>query len=227
MKELPPEELLAMSVTQILKGADAGMTLVDVAVALGNRIRQKNKLKRDPVAAAHCGWFVMISYLELNLVGYYLKHTKKKGRKSKHRSYHLSLKNWPDFAELWEKSDGPEFDMFPRNRPMAPWEAGVHELGYAAVRKSDPAILESINPEDDEVFLNTLNKLGATPFRINRPVLEVFTELKDDPTGPFRHHREKDPAKITSLKIEADMIHSLAKKFKEGEHYHLWSADFR
>jgi len=227
MRDLDPNDLISMSVTQVLKGAESGMTLVDVAASLGNRIRQKFGEERDSVAATHAGWFVMISYLELGLISYYLKHTNKKGKRKKHRSYHLSLKDWEGFAELWESPENPSLDLFPRTEPLSDWDSGIHELSYPAVRKSSPEVLNSLNPEEDDQFFEELNRLGRVGWRINKNVLSVFERLKEDPEGPFRVHRETDPAKITSLRIEMDTIFSLANKFKDDTHYHLWSADFR
>jgi hypothetical protein len=232
LQKLPPEELLEMSINQILKGAESKLSLVDVSVSLGHRIRQRLKLKRDTVAACHAGWFVIVAYLELDLITYYLKKTKKKGRTSKYRAYHISLKNPEAIREIWEELSKTYADVefFPLDHPPEPWVEGIHALGYPMIRKADSYILADLNPEKDQFIMDTLNKLGNVPWSVNNEVLEVYNyyiKLNNPKPSPFRFHRETAEDKVRSLKIESETILMMANKFKNRPHYHLWSCDFR
>ena len=229
LRDMDPGELVAMSVGQVLKGAESKVTMVDLAVSLGQRIRQKLKLNRNSVAACHMGWFVLIAYFEHKLIGYYLKKKKKKGRTSKCQSYHISLLDSGRLKQLWETlHDRQEYvELFPMKSPPLPWTCGHHEMGFPMIRKGDSYVLSQINEEEDAFLLRVLNKLGAVGWRINNRVLDVYNHYLNNPPGPFRMHREEDPLKIQSLKIEAETIGMIANKMQHCVHYHLWSMDFR
>lgn len=229
LKDLDPKELVSMSIAQVMKGAESKVTLVDLVVSLGHRVRQKLNLQRDTVAACHAGWFVFISYLENKICTFYLKKKRKKGKTSKYQSYHVSLQNKELMKELWEEIyDSSEYvELFPLKTPPDDWESGMHKLGYPMIRKGDSFLLSQINKEDDEFILGVLNKLGKIAWTVNTEVLDVYDHYLTDPSGPFRMHRESDPAKIQSLKIEAETISMIANKFRGEPYYHLWSCDFR
>jgi DNA-directed RNA polymerase len=229
MKDLDPKELLSMSIAQVFKGAESKVTLVDLVVSLGHRIRQKLNLPRDTVAACHAGWFVFVSYLENKICTFYLKKKRKKGKTSKYQSYHISLQNKEAMRELWEEvfESSQYIELFPLKSPPADWGSGMHALGYPMIRKGDSFLLSQISKDEDDFILNVLNKLGKTAWSVNEDVLAVYNHYLKDPSGPFRMYREKDEAKIQSLRIEAETIGMIANKFVGTPYYHLWSFDFR
>lgn len=229
MKDFDEEELVRLSVGQVLKAAEGQSTMVDLAVSLGHRIRQKLGEKRNTVAACHAGFFVVISYLELGLIEYYLSKPKKKGKRAKYQAYHVRVKDAEKLRALWSQltEDGGHVEVFPYTEKPAPWVSGLHATGFPLIRKGDSYILSKINPEEDAFILETLNRLGSTGWRINASVFDTFKRLKEDTTGPFRYHRETDEAKRQSLKIEMDFIEMVAERVRDTVHYNLWSYDFR
>ena len=68
LKEQDSKKLIIYSFGHIIKGIERKATLVDLAVTLGRRIRQKLRVKRNTIAACHVGWFILISFIETKLV---------------------------------------------------------------------------------------------------------------------------------------------------------------
>jgi len=219
-----------MSFAHVVKGVERKASLVDLATTIGRRVRQKLRLSRNSIAACQVGWFILISFFEVGLIEYTLAKSNKKGKPSKHRSYNVSVKNKKVLFDLWEEiNTTEEIDLFPSNEPTAPWVGPIHPLGYSIVKKSSPEITGKFNKEEHQMLFDVLNKLGSTPWMINKPILSVIEFYMDaaEEGNPLKYKQEKDTEKKESLFIELSSIQRLAKKNVDKLFYHLYNFDFR
>ena len=232
LKDEDPQKLIIYSFGHILKGIERQATLVDIAVTLGRRIRQKYKVKRDTIGACHVGWFIIISFIEVGLLSVILKHTKtKKGKGSKYPSYIVAVKNKKELFALWDEisKTEEEIDLFPSKQKLSPWVSGLHETGIPIVKKSSNELLSKFNKEEHQYLFDVLNKLSSTPWLINLPVLNVLEFFMENETEktPLKFKTEKDIERRESLFIETSSIIKLAKRHQHAVFYHLYNFDFR
>jgi DNA-directed RNA polymerase len=232
LKEEDPKKIIIYSFGHILKGIERQATLVDIAVTLGRRIRQKYKKKRDTIGACHVGWFILISFIEVGLLSILLKHTKvKKGKLSKYPSYIVVVKNKKELFSLWDEISATEeeIDLFPTKQKPAPWASGIHETGIPIIKKSSNEIISKFSKEQHQYLFDVLNKLGSTPWLINTPVLEVLSFFMENDTEktPLKFKTEKNHERRESLLIETSSIIKLARRHQDDVFYHLYNYDFR
>ena len=68
LKDEDARRIILFSFGHIIKGVERKATLVDLAVTLGRRVRQKLRLSRNSTAACHVGFFVLVSFFEVGLL---------------------------------------------------------------------------------------------------------------------------------------------------------------
>jgi DNA-directed RNA polymerase len=227
--QIEAKEIIEFSYPHILKGLERKATLVEVASNIGRRLRQKLRQKQNSVLDVQGGWFVIISYIELNILGYRKKHTYRNGKKDKHRSYFLHAKDWNAIKQLMELVDTEKCDMFPVNTPPPSWTGDAyHEsTGISIIKKGYENALKYFESHDMSYLINTLNKLNNTGWRINNSVFNVYKQCMHTEVNPFKFTKEIDPIKRASLIIEAEAIQRLAEKHLDKTFYHLYNLDFR
>ena len=229
LSEMNAREIIEFSYSHVLKGLERKGTLVDVASSIGRRLRQKLREKPNSILDVQGGWFVLISYIELGIIGYRKKHTYRNGKKDKHRSYFLYAKDWNSIKELMDLVDTEKCDMFPVNTPPKPWkqEAYHSETGISVIKKGHQSALKYYEQNDMTYIINTLNKLNQTAWRINDFTFDVYKQCMHSEKNPFKFTKEIDPIKRASLIIEAEAIQRLAEKNLGKPFYHLYNLDFR
>jgi DNA-directed RNA polymerase len=229
LKDLEPTDIIEFSYSHVLKGLERHASLVEVSTSIGRRLRQKLKLPQDSILDAQGGWFVLITYIELNILGYKKKHMYKNGKKDKHRSYNIFVKDWKSIKDLIDLVDSEKCDMFPVNEPPTPWtgEAYHKATGISVIKKGHESALKYFEKNDMTYLTDVLNKLNNTAWRINEQVFSVYQECMFMEKNPFKFTREIDPVKRASLIIEVEAIQRLAEKNLGKPFYHLYNLDFR
>jgi len=229
LTNMSARDIIEFSYIHVLKGLERNGTLVDVASSIGRRLRQKLRQKQNSILDVQGGWFVLISYIELGILGYRKKHTYRNGKKDKHRSYFLYAKDWKAIKELMDLVDTEKVDMFPVSAPPEDWQGEAYHIdtGISVIKKGYEAALKYFQENDMSYIVNTLNKLSHTAWRINEPVFEVYKQCMTSEQNPFKFTKEIDPIKRASLIIEAEAIQRLAEKHIGRPFYHLYNLDFR
>lgn len=229
LDKMEARDIIEFSYAHILKGLERKSTLVEVASSIGRRLRQKLRQKQNSVLDIQGGWFVMISYIELGILGYRKKHTYRNGKKDKHRSYFIYAKDWKAIKELMDLVDTEKCDMFPVNTPATPWDGSAYHptTGISVIKKGYEDALKYFENNDMSYIVDTLNKLNNTAWEINPKVFEVYKQCMHSEQNPFKFTKEIDPIKQASLIIEAEAIQRLAEKHIGQPFYHLYNLDFR
>ncbi len=229
LAHMSAREIIEFSYAHVLKGLERKSTLVEVASSIGRRLRQKLRQKQNSVLDIQGGWFVLISYIELGILGYRKKHTYRNGKKDKHRSYFIYAKDWKAIKELMDLIDTEKCDMFPVSTPAIPWDGSAYHptTGISVIKKGYEDALKYFEQNDMSYIVDTLNKLNNTAWDINPRVFEVYKECMHHEKNPFKFTKEIDPIKRASLIIEAEAIQRLAEKHIGLPFYHLYNLDFR
>lgn len=229
LNKMSAKDIIEFSYTHILKGLERNSSLVEVASSIGRRLRQKLRQKQNSVLDVQGGWFVIISYIELGILGYRKKHSYRNGKKDKHRSYFIYAKDWKSIKELMDQVNIEKCDMFPVNTPVNSWDGTAYhpDSGIGVIKKGYDGALKHFESNDMSYILDTLNKLNNTGWRINLPVFNVYKECMHSEDNPFKFTKEIDPVKRASLIIEAEAIQRLAEKHINKAFYHLYNLDFR
>jgi len=230
LKDDEPSELISNSYIHILNGLEKKSGLVEVAASIGRKIRQKKRLGLDSIADVQVGWFICISYIECGILNYRLKHTYKKGKKSKHQSYHFSIKDWDAIKTLWTLIDKTKIDLYPLKSRGDHWDGPIHSTGLPLIKKSFSGNFKTINTTDQAPIFNALNALQNVGWLINKDVFIVYQQALKSNIGditPFKLHKEIDEQKKKSLLIEAEAIEQAALSNLNNAFYHLYNCDFR
>ena len=226
LKDSSAEDLISNAYPFILSGLEKNSTLVEIAGSIGRRIRQKLAMYDDSIQDVHCGWFVLVSFLECGILKYGLKHVK---RGKKYQSYYLYVENWKAIKELWSTIDRTKVDLWPQKEPPDPWVSSIHSTGTPIVKKATIQNLRKIQRSKQRKVFQCLNKLQSQAWRVNRKSFAVFQEilsLEDPQHSPLKYHRETGQAK-KSLLIEAEAIERMALSNLNDPFYHLYNLDFR
>lgn len=231
LKQYDARDLILNSFAIVLKSIERKATLVDMAVSIGRRVMQRLRVPRNSIKACHTGWFILVSYIEVGLIEHRLQHGKtKKGRASKYLTYQVLVKDKKALMELWDQIvEQEQLDLFPSDRPPAPWVSGTHETGIGIIKKARPGVIKNLTPQNQPIVFNVLNKLGQTAWMVNRPVFEVlehYLDLEDGP-NPLKYKEEKNDQRRESLYIETSSVYRIAKKHLDTNFYHLYNNDFR
>lgn len=62
LKNEDSKRIILYSFAHIIKGLERKATLVDLAVTVGRRVRQRLKQQRSSIAACQVGWFILVSF---------------------------------------------------------------------------------------------------------------------------------------------------------------------
>jgi DNA-directed RNA polymerase len=229
LKEVDPTTLVDVSYPHILRGLERQATLVDIVATIGRRVRQMLNLPNDTVSDAQVGWFICIAYIECNILTFRLKYTYKNGKKSKYKAYFLQVKDWKAIEQLWSLIDQSKVDIFPLREQTKPWTSAFNVNGSPIIKKGHPSALSKFRNSDKQALFDTLNKLQAIGWRINKDVFTVYQHFLHNPchNSPFKLHTEIDEEKKQSLLIEAQGIERLALNHLDNAFYHVYNFDFR
>lgn len=229
LQEMNSRDIIEFSYAYVLKGLERKATLVEIASSIGRRLRQKLKLKQNSILEVQGGWFVLVSYIDLKILGYRKKHSYKNGKKDKHQSYFLYAKDWKVLKEIMSLVDPEKSDLFPANTPVDDWGKNpTHsQTGISIIKKAHSSAISYMAKGDSSYLTSVLNKLNNIGWRINKDVFEVYKKCIEDTNSPFKYHKEIDPIKKASLLIELEAIKAIAEKNIDKTFYHLYNLDFR
>jgi len=229
LESMEAREIIEFSYSHVLKGLERRSTLVEVSSSIGRRLRQKLRQKQNSVLDVQGGWFVLISYIELGILGYRKKHSYKNGKKDKHQSYFLYAKNWLAIKEMMSLIDHEKADLFPVNTPAKDWAEDVfqEDTGMSIIKKGHESALKHVRLSDFSYLKETLNKLNNTGWVINKDVFKVYKATLNSKKTPFKFSKEIDPVKKSSLIIEVEAIQRIAETHLNKTFYHLYNLDFR
>jgi len=214
----------------ILTAVERKSTLVQLLTSVGGCINRRYRLRADEVEQVHLAWFLLISYFELGLLGYYSKHLKVKGKRSKYPTYQIKVLNLEALKGIVELVDEEVVDLFPLAEPPEDWSQNSffhQQLGYPLIKHAHEKAVARFKEEDLSYLTETLNKLQRTPWRINTPVYETFVNCLNSEKTPFKFSKEVDMEKRASLVIEVEAVKTLAEKNLNKAFYHLYNVDFR
>ena len=226
-----PTYLIELTYGNVLQAIERQSSLSAIVKGMGSVIMRREKLPDDPIQACHIGWCVLISYFETNILSYKGEHRKNnKGKRDKHPTYYIQVRNMDAIKELMALVDKDNVDLFPLAQAPAPWDYNkfLHkETGVKLIKHAHEDAIRQVKHNDMTYLIDTLNKLGSTPWRINPFVFDVFKKTRNLKKTPFKYSKEVDREKKASLLVEVNAIEALAERNKDNAFYHLYNVDFR
>jgi DNA-directed RNA polymerase len=226
-----PEEILTHTYGQVLVNIERQAKLVQLVSSLGQSLNRKYKFKLDEVGEMHVGWFVVVAYFDLGILGTKATRVKEKGRWSKHSVHHPIVKDTEALQSLIDLVDEERVELFPTVQKPALWEPNkfIHATGYPLIKHAHEDARAAVKVNDMSYLLDSLNKLSSTGWRINGFVFDVFKKAKfhKGEKTPFKAMKEVDPIKRASLEVEMRAIERLAERNIDNAFYHLYNCDFR
>ena len=235
LKEMDSMMLIESALIPIMEGCAQYKNLASVCIKIGTQAMRIAGVKFETRKALYCGWFILLSYINLKLVKYELSKSRNKRNKYQ-EGFRLRLVEeqtmYDMFEELTERPDEEErlLSMAPNNRPEN-WETSTSKTGLSIVKKSSD---EEFDKSQNKILYRVLNKLNNTGWRVNREVYEIYKYYLDNDTekSPFKHKMmnpisKKEHQAQQSHKITADMVYAMATRSIGKPFYHLYSLDFR
>ena len=229
--ELCPTWLIELTYGHVLTAIERRSTISAVIKGVGSAIMRREKLPEDAIQACHIGWFVLISYFETSILSYKGEQRKdKNGRRDKHVTYYLQVRDTDAIQELMLLVNKDSVDLFPCQTAPSCWEHQkfVHkETGIGLIKHAHENAIKLVKTNDTSYLVDTLNKLNATGWRINKFVFDVFKKTRYMEKTPFKFSKEVDREKRASLMVEINAIEALAERNLTNAFYHLYNIDFR
>ena len=226
-----PTYLVELTYGHVLQAIERQSALSAIVKGIGSTIMRREKLEDDAVQACHIGWFVLVAYLETNILSYKGEHRKNsKGKRDKHPTYYIQVRNMDAIKELMELVSKDSVDLFPMIQAPQPWEYNkfLHkETGVKLIKHAHEEAIKQVKHNDTSYLVDTLNKLGRTGWRINPFVFDVFKKTRNLKKTPFKYSKEVDREKKASLLVEINAIEALAERNLNNAFYHLYNVDFR
>jgi DNA-directed RNA polymerase len=229
--ETCPTYLVELTYGHVLQAIERQSTLSALVKGMGSAIMRREKLADDPILACHIGWCVLVAYFETNILSYKGLHRKNnKGKRDKHPTYYIQVRNMDAIKELMELVDKESVDLFPMVQAPQPWDYNkfIHkETGVKLIKHAHEDAIRQVKHNDMTYLIDTLNKLGSTGWRINSFVFDVFKKTRNLEKTPFSYSKEVDREKKASLLVEINAIEALAERNLNNAFYHLYNVDFR
>jgi hypothetical protein len=121
--ETCPTYLVELTYGHVLQAIERQSTLSALVKGMGSAIMRREKLADDPILACHIGWCVLVAYFETNILSYKGLHRKNnKGKRDKHPTYYIQVRNMDAIKELMELVDKESVDLFPMVQAPQPWD---------------------------------------------------------------------------------------------------------
>lgn len=235
LKGTDPAHLMELGYVSLLAGIQKKGTLVEVCSSIGRQVMAMKKMPLESVVEVHTGWFILISFLELDIIHFYTKKSYHNNRASQYPTYHISVKDWAAIGQLMTMINKERVGaILPSTKVPDPWTSVYHSSGATIVKKIHSSIRGQLSPEKQPILFNNLNKLQATGWRINPETFSVYEQCLKQASGkkppvdsPFKFSSEEDPNRRESLFREAETISNIAKLFLHEPFYHMYNYDFR
>jgi DNA-directed RNA polymerase len=210
--------------TRVKKGSHKStIFLTEVICAIGHNIRNKNKLKRDSAIAAKTGAFLLYTFEEFQILQILLGQ----GAKG-HATYIVQVLDDDAICNLWDQLEAGNIEKLPAEIPYSNWKSTKHETGAILVKTGNREVLEIINPENNPLVFQAINRAQSIGWRINGFIYDLHLWALRNKTDAFSDIWELHNPEARATKIrEAKAIGSIAKRFLGKTFYHLYYYDFR
>ena len=242
LKEADLREVMELSVGIVYLGIRQDRSFARVACDIGHRVRDALDLPRDSTLAARTGTFVLESYKALNLID--IEELKPVG--AKHTAWFPLCTDEASMSALWEDVRPEKCEALPRFERPEDWCSGMHPMGVPLIKHAPLKLLNKINLVDHHEVISVLNRYQSQGWKINKPVLGVYSRLSNlkgkdvkvhtetDPvtgeistTFPFSWMEEDNHRSRRGKRLEANSIKRMARKVGDRTFYHMYNCDFR
>jgi hypothetical protein len=202
---------------------DVIILMSELICAIGHKIRDTFKLKKDTSLAAKTGAFFLYSFERAEIVRTFLG----KG-KNDHGTMLVDLLEPDTLSELWTNLPEEHKDKLPSETPFEPWMTTKHPTGKNMVKTRYNPVLKTIKLDTHKILFDNLNRSQQVGWLINKEIYSISRWALRNKVEAFSDiwEQHNPEAKATKLR-EAKSIIEIATLFLDKTFYHLYSYDFR
>ena len=224
---------IQLSHLMVATGVNDGQNLTQLAISIGDRVRNYYKLPKKAEMSLRLGIFILNAYAMINMVVVKLVNDYHSFNKAKTVYKVYAGKNKNDLRKL-EKEFSEISDPYKPLLEQAPdWDHGTVKIANGEeikmIKNASTTVLSQITPDNTPIVINALNKKQAICYTVTNEIFELYKwSLK---TGqPCFEHNSVDTIELDrkeAKKREAKQILEAAQPYVGKQFYQQYTTDNR
>lgn len=224
---------IQLSHLMVATGVNDGQNLTQLAMSIGDRVRNYYKLPKKAELSLKLGIFILNAYAILNLVVIKLVNDYHSFNKAKtvYKVYAGSNRN--DLRKLVKEFSEVSDPYKPLLEQAPNWESGTVKVANGEeikmIKNANVTTLSQITPNNTPIVINALNKKQAIIYTVKSEIYELYKwSLKTN--QPCFEHNSVDTIELgrkEAKKREAKQILEAASPYVDKQFYQQYTTDNR
>ena len=225
--------MIQLSYSIVATGTTDGQNFTQLAIAIGNRIRNFYHLPKKSELDFKLGSFVLTCYAILHMVSIKLVNDYKSSYKSK-TIYKIYMGyNRSDLRKLVKEFNEVHDPFKPLTQQAPNWEYGTvtnpNGESIKLIKDSKSDVAAKVNPNNTPIVLSATNKKQSIAYYVNPEVFEVYKWALQTNQHCFEHNSVDTIAKERkeAKKAEALQVLKAAEPYVGKKFYQQYTCDSR
>lgn len=231
--EISYDVCIQLSHLMIATGVNDGQNLTQLAISVGDRIRNYYKLPKKAELSLRLGIFILNSYAVLNMVVIKLVNDYHSFNKAKTVYKVYAGYNRKDMRALVKEFNEVSDPYRPLLDKAPKWEGGTVKISNGEeikmIKNANVTTLSQITPNNTPIVINAMNKKQDIAYTVKPEVFEVYKwALKTN--QPCFEHNSVDTIELArkeAKKREATQILNAAEPYVGKTFYQMYATDNR
>ena len=224
---------IQLSHLMVATGVNDGQNLTQLAISIGDRIRNYYKIPKKAEMSLRLGCFILNSYALMDMVVIKLVNDYHSFNKAKTVYKVYAGKNRNDLRKLVKEFSEISDPYKPLLEQAPNWEHGTVKVANGEeikmIKNASTTVLSQITPDNTPIVINALNKKQAICYTVTNEIFELYKwSLK---TGqPCFEHNSVDTIELDrkeAKKREAKQILEAAQPYVGKQFYQQYTTDNR
>ncbi len=224
---------IQLSHLMIATGVNDGQNLTQLAISIGDRIRNYYKLPKKAESSLRLGIFILNAYAIIDMVVIKLVNDYKSFNKAKTVYKVYAGKNRNDLRKLVKEFNEVSDPYKPLMDKAPKWEYGTVKVANGEeikmIKNANVTTLSQINPNNTPIVINALNKKQDIAYTVTNEIFELYSWcLKTN--QPCFEHNSVDTIELIrkeAKKREARQILDAATPYVGKKFYQQYTTDNR
>lgn len=224
--------LIQLSYSMVATGTSEGQKYVQLAIAIGERVRNYYNLPIKNELSLRLGKFILNAYAELFMIAIKLVNGYDKGKSKKMYKIYMG-KNRYELRKLVKEFNEVSDPYKPLFEKAPNWEFGSvvnpNKEKIKLIKHAKVGTLQKINKFNTPIVLNSINKKQNIAYYVNPEVFNIYRWALQTNQNVFEHNSVKtitkeraEAKKREALQVLAAAVPYVGKKF-----YQQYQADNR
>ena len=232
-EEIDYNVAIQLSHLMIATGVNDGQNLTQLAISIGDRIRNFYKLPKKSELSIRLGIFILNAYAVIDMVVIKLVNDYHSFNKAKTVYKVYAGKNRNDLRKLVKEFNEVSDPYKPLLDQAPNWEYGTVKISNGEeikmIKNAGVNTLSQINPNNTPIVINALNKKQAIAYTVTNEIFELYKwSLKTN--QPCFEHNSVDTIELArkdAKKREANQILDAATPYVGKKFYQQYTTDNR